>query len=105
MARWRRRSTCAGPPGSSPASSGTTCAFESRIAKVLRVAAFHGHEALVLGAWGCGAFGNDPALVAHRFREALTGPFAGVFSDVVFAITDAKRDRHCLGPFEAAFAD
>lgn len=78
-------------------------AFQTRIAKVLRVAAFHQHEALVLGAWGCGAFGNDATMVSRLFREALEGPFQGVFSDVVFAITDHKKDRRCLGPFESTF--
>lgn len=78
-------------------------AFASRIAKVLAVAARHGHETLVLGAWGCGAFGNDPVMVARRFREALRGPFAGVFSEVVFAIHDASGSRARLAPFEDAF--
>jgi len=78
-------------------------AFESRIAKVLSVAARHGHEALVLGAWGCGAFGNDPRMVSRCFREALAGAFRGVFSEVVFAIADAAGTRTRLAPFEEAF--
>ena len=79
-------------------------AFASRIARVVTIAAAHGHDALVLGAWGCGAFGNDPTTVAERFREALTGPFRNVFSHVVFAITDSSETLDTLGPFSAAFA-
>merc|ERR1712070_373511 len=42
-----------------------------------------------LGAWGCGAFGNPPDLVARLFREQLSSPeFRGAFSEVVFAIVD-----------------
>jgi len=78
-------------------------AFRSRIAKVLSVATYHGHEELVLGAWGCGAFGNDAEMVAPLFREALEGPFCGVFSKVVFAILDPSPRRWILGPFAAEF--
>ena len=38
--------------------------MRERMVKVLAVAASHGHTSLVLGAWGCGAFGNDPATVS-----------------------------------------
>ena len=44
-----------------------------RMEKVLALALVHGHEVLVLGAWGCGVFGNDPALVAGWFARLLAG--------------------------------
>jgi uncharacterized protein (TIGR02452 family) len=78
-------------------------AMRSRVAKVLAVAAAHGHDTLVLGAWGCGVFGNDPAEVAELFREALAGPFRGLFAHVVFAIVDWSDDRYFLGPFRRSF--
>lgn len=60
--------------------------LERRAARVLRVAAAHGHRELVLGAWGCGVFGNDPAEVAQVFAETLAvSPW---FDLVVFAILD-----------------
>jgi len=71
---------------------------------VLAIAAAHGYPDLVLGAWGCGAFGNDPHRTAASFREALAGPFAGRFARVVFAITDWSPERLFLGPFRDAFA-
>lgn len=61
-------------------------ALEERIDRVLAIAHVHGHEDLVLGAWGCGVFGNDPASVAEIFDVALRGKFRGVFERVVFAI-------------------
>jgi uncharacterized protein (TIGR02452 family) len=78
--------------------------MEKRIRKLLAVAAVHGHTSLVLGAWGCGAFGNDGNLISRLFRSALEGEFSGVFQHVVFAITDWSEERKFVGPFEAAFA-
>jgi uncharacterized protein (TIGR02452 family) len=63
-----------------------------RAARVLAVAAAHGHRRLVLGAWGCGVFGNDPATVAEAFAEALREQ---PMEHVVFAV---------LGPNRAGFA-
>jgi uncharacterized protein (TIGR02452 family) len=78
-------------------------AFRSRIARVLALGAVHGRDAMVLGAWGCGAFGGDPALVARLFREALEGPFRGAFRRVVFAIADTTAEGRIAGPFEREF--
>ncbi|MEU7909188.1 TIGR02452 family protein [Actinoplanes sp. NPDC049118] len=63
-----------------------------RAARVLAVAAAHGHRRLVLGAWGCGVFANDPATVAEAFAAALARQ---PMDEVVFAI---------LGPNRAEFA-
>lgn len=60
--------------------------LRTRAARVLAVAAAHRHRALVLGAWGCGVFGNDPALVARIFAELL--PNARWFDRMVFAVYD-----------------
>lgn len=78
--------------------------LRQRIARVLAIAEAYACEALVLGAWGCGAFGNDPARTAHDFRDALSGPFLGAFKHVVFAIADWSPERRFLGPFRDAFA-
>src|SRR5262245_29272138 len=43
----------------------------ARVEKVLAVTAGHGHDAVVLGAWGCGVFRNDPDLIAGLFATAL----------------------------------
>ncbi|CAM5555897.1 TIGR02452 family protein [Streptomyces avidinii] len=48
----------------------------------------HGYRRLVLGAWGCGVFRNDPEQVAEAFRGLLAGRFAGAFDRVVFGILD-----------------
>ncbi|MFC9298913.1 TIGR02452 family protein [Streptomyces sp. NPDC057011] len=76
-------------------------ALARRAELVLEVAALGGYERLVLGAWGCGVFRNDPAQVAEAFRALLTGRFAGVFERVAFGILD--RDPRTREPFDRAF--
>jgi uncharacterized protein (TIGR02452 family) len=68
---------------------------------VLAVAADHAVTDLVLGAWGCGVFRNDPAMVAGAFRALLHGEFAGAFPRVVFAVLD--RAGTTRRAFERAF--
>lgn len=76
-----------------------------RAAMVLAVARAHGHRRLVLGAWGCGVFGNDPREVAAVFAELLRGPrFAGAFDHVTFAIWDRSPKRGTLAAFRAALS-
>lgn len=75
-----------------------------RVARVLGIAALHEHTALVLGAWGCGVFRNDPVEVAELFAAALAGPFRGTFAEVVFAVLDSSPERRFIRPFEQAFA-
>lgn len=79
-------------------------ALAERIYKVLAIARFHGHGVLILGAWGCGAFGNDSQEVAELFAEELHGPFRGVFTHIVFAITDWSEEKRFIGPFAKVFA-
>jgi uncharacterized protein (TIGR02452 family) len=67
-----------------------------RVRRVLSIATCQGHAAIVLGAWGCGAFGCNPDDVAPAFAAALTGPYAGVFERVTFAILDTSADESGL---------
>ena len=62
--------------------------LERRAGIVLEIAAKHGHRVLVLGAWGCGVFRNDPRHVAETFRAHLDTRYAGAFDRVVFAVWD-----------------
>jgi hypothetical protein len=60
--------------------------FRRRALHVLGLLEELGCDAIVLGAWGCGAFQGDPALVADAFALGLAGPFAGRFRRVVFGV-------------------
>jgi uncharacterized protein (TIGR02452 family) len=73
--------------------------FERRVANVLAVAETLGHRRLVLGAWGCGAFRNDPVLVADVFARALEGPFRAAFERVDFAVYDPSPEQKNLSAF------
>jgi len=78
--------------------------LQKRIHRVLAIARAYGHSTLVLGAWGCGAFANDPHRAAIDFRQALENDYSGAFSEIVFAITDWSLERKFLGPFRDVFA-
>ena len=78
--------------------------LEQRIRRIFAVAAAERSTTLVLGAWGCGAFGNDPVRTARDFRSALENEFSGWFTRVVFAITDWSSERRTLGPFRYVFS-
>lgn len=80
-------------------------AMWERILKVLAVAAEQEHEALVLGAWGCGAFGNDSQTIANLFKRAIADHFTDAFERVVFAIIDWSAEERFIGPFKDAFAN
>lgn len=95
--------TCAAPYAPALGQSASADLLRRRIQRVLSVARAFGYQSLVLGAWGCGAFGNDTVRCAADFRDALENEFQGVFSKVVFAITDWSPERKFLGPFRDAF--
>jgi uncharacterized protein (TIGR02452 family) len=79
----------------------------NRIAKVLGIAARNDYEHLILGAWGCGVFRNDPDEVAGLFASALLDDerFRNRFSTVVFAVLDSTADESVIGPFRRRFAE
>jgi uncharacterized protein (TIGR02452 family) len=78
--------------------------LQKRIHRVLAIARSYGHSALVLGAWGCGAFENDPHRTAIDYRQALEDDYRGAFSEIVFAIADWSPERKYLGPFRDVFS-
>ncbi|THA71149.1 TIGR02452 family protein [Streptomyces sp. A0958] len=81
-------------------------ALAARAERVLEVAAVRGYRRLVLGAWGCGVFRNDPAEVAGVFRALLTGEgrFAGHFEQIVFGILSRDDASPTRAAFERVFA-
>lgn len=75
--------------------------LRERIGKALRIFSEQGCRVLVLGAWGCGVFGNNPIEVAELFAEYLLpsgglddpdGLFHDHFERVRFAIYGDKQN-------------
>ena len=77
-------------------------ALADRVRLVMALADELGHEKLVLGAFGCGAFGWDAAVVAEAFRAELAGG-AHVAREVTFAVPRGRADEN-LEVFEHALA-
>ena len=79
----------------------------AKMRMMLRMGHHYGHDAIVLSAFGCGAFGNPPADIARLFHEVLAElEFArdgvGCFKHVSFAIIDdqnAGREHNPLGNY------
>lgn len=77
-------------------------ALADRVRLVMAIADDLGHEKLVLGAFGCGVFGWDAAVVAEAFRAELArGTHAA--REVVFAVPRGRFDEH-LEVFQHALA-
>jgi uncharacterized protein (TIGR02452 family) len=75
--------------------------MKRRIAKVLAIALKHGHKTIVLGAWGCGVFQNDPDDIAQYFKEVIDRQFKHDFERIVFAVF-SKNERF-IKPFLELF--
>ena len=58
---------------------------EKRARKIFASAIANGVEVLILGAFGCGAFQNDPHIVAQAYKNVLPD-FAHYFHTIEFAI-------------------
>jgi putative RNA 2'-phosphotransferase len=101
--------TCAAPNASalrqqrSPELDDVPDVLRRRAELVLRAACEAELRTLVLGAWGAGVFGNDPALVADAFAAPLSGLYRGAFDRVVFAILDDRPGEPVLTAFRARF--
>jgi uncharacterized protein (TIGR02452 family) len=95
--------TCAAPVAYRIGVARSALLMEERIRRVYAIARAHGYNSLVLGAWGCGAFGNDAIRIARSFRSILAEEFPACFGYVALAVTDWSDERRFLGPFRDAF--
>ncbi|NQW72542.1 MAG: TIGR02452 family protein [Actinobacteria bacterium] len=96
--------SCAAPVQTRVGQPRSSVLMADRIDRLLSAACSYGFDTLVLGAWGCGAFGNDPVQTAATFRFLLANRHDAEFRDVVFAISDWSPERRFLGPFRSEFA-
>ena len=77
--------------------------LKEKIRTILRIGALKGHNSLVLGALGCGAFCTPPAQMARLFHQVMNEQeFQGRFSKMVFAIIDSPSSNN-YQPFKKEF--
>lgn len=74
-----------------------------RARKFLWIANRNQHKTLILGAWGCGVFQNDPHEIARMFDELLKGEFANCFERVIMAIYDKTPAQKVYNAFVEVF--
>lgn len=78
--------------------------FKKRIVSVFSAAIDNGAEAVVLGAWGCGAFKNPPQIVAKAFREVISENFSNdCIGEIVFAIKSTDKPSVNITEFQKVF--
>ena len=76
--------------------------FKDRIRFVLEIAAENHVDTLILGAYGCGVFGQDPSECARIFKDFLYGEFQNIFDMVCFAIIEDNKNKN-LETFKKIF--
>ncbi len=74
---------------------------EKRLRRILDVAVVAGEEVVILGAFGCGAFENDPQAVATAASNVIAD-YLHAFETIEFAIYCSPRDEKNFGFFERA---
>ena len=76
----------------------------NKIRTIFRMGVEHGKDALVLGAFGCGAYRLPSDAVAALFRQVMNEPeFAGKFRLLVFAIMESTHKPNGLNGKFAPF--
>lgn len=74
-----------------------------RIRGMLCVAAREGYTHLVLGAWGCGAFGNDAKLIAQLFFEEIERIGRDHFKRIGFSVLCKDPGQYNYRVFTSCF--
>lgn len=76
---------------------------KKKMRAILRLGKLTEHDAIVLGAYGCGAFKNTTSDIARLFSEVLSEEeFQCQFKIIIFAILNGKSD-HKMSTFQETF--
>ncbi len=75
-------------------------AMRRRMKLALAVFAEQGAKNLVLGAYGCGVFRNDPGDIAAWWSEHLEEGFGDYFESIFHAVLDRSKSGKCIGAFQ-----
>ena len=75
--------------------------MKDRMRKILKVFASQGDKTLILGAYGCGVFRNDPKTIAGFFVDLLKGEdLESHFQELIFAVYDSSKSKNVYNAFE-----
>ncbi|NIK71358.1 TIGR02452 family protein [Paenibacillus sp. BK720] len=78
--------------------------MKDRMRLTLAIFAHQGDTSLILGAYGCGVFRNDPVKIANWWHDLLeVEGYGTLFSNITFAVLDTSKDRKCYNAFEQVF--
>ena len=77
---------------------------EKRLQRILDVAVMNRDETLILGAFGCGAFKNDPEIVALAAKNVIKD-YLYAFKNIEFAVYSSSRDERNYETFERMLND
>ncbi len=69
-----------------------------KVRTIYQAAYDNGHDTLILGALGCGAFANPPKHIAELFRDVGELEFKGCFKYVGFAVLEDMNDGKAHNP-------
>ena len=80
--------------------------MKGRMRKILALFAHWNCTQLILGAYGCGVFRNDPEDVARFWQELLAGEGWGrLFSRITFSILERPEKERNILPFRQMFGE
>ena len=65
---------------------------EKRLKRIMDVAVLNGNEVMILGAFGCGAFANNPEVVAKAAKNVIE-EYKYAFKTIEFAVYCSPRDE------------
>lgn len=74
--------------------------LKKRMDKVLAIALKQNSDTIILGAWGCGVFRNEPKDVAQLFKEIIAEKYTRAFKKIVFAVFDNSEKKSNFKHFE-----
>ena len=72
---------------------------EKRLRRILDIAATEGDEVIILGAFGCGAFLNNPEVVALAAKNVIK-EYLNAFKVIEFAVYCGPKDNRNFKTFE-----
>lgn len=71
-----------------------------RAKHIMHIAASNGVDAMILGAFGCGAFANDPIIVSRAYRDAIAD-YKQFFHVIEFAVYCREDETENYDAFSA----